>query len=329
MNESAYRTAEQQLWRSIGVDPVERSIHLERNDVDVRIQEVGAGPPALFIHGANTSGASWATLAAKIAGFRCLVLDRPGTGLSKPLARRIDPSSLSEIADMLVVDILDALDLPSAHLVATSLGGYVALRAAAASPERIDRMVQFSWPVGAPIPNLPWFLRAMAVPGLSRLAASMPASERSVRMIFRRLGHGPKLEDGRITQAYLDCYLALLRHTDTMRNEIAPARALISPLRGLDRLQLTDEILSRVTCPTLFIWGAQDVFGGTDTARELVRRIPGAELELMPDAGHSPWLDDVDHCASAVIEFLSRPGTGSRDHRPLDVESVSPDYRNT
>lgn len=308
MNEAAYRAAEQVLWRSIGVEPVEWSIHLERNDVNVRIQEVGRGPPVLFIHGANTSGASWASLAAKLAGFRCLILDRPGTGLSQPLRRRIDASSLPKIADTLVRDILDALEVATAHLVATSLGGYVALRAAAASPERIDRMVQFSWPVGAPITHLPWALRAMSVPGLSRLAAALPANERSVRMLFRRLGHGDKLEDGRITQADLDCYLAMLRHTDTMRNEIGPARALISPIRGLDGLLLTDELLSRVSCPTLFIWGGQDVFGSPATARQLVARIPGAELDLMPEAGHSPWLDDLDYCASAVTGFLSGAG---------------------
>lgn len=306
MNEPAYRAAEQRLWRSLGVAPVERFIHLERNDVAVRIQELGTGLPILFIHGANTSGATWATLAAKLNGFRCLILDRPGTGLSQHLGRRIDRASLPEIADTLVDDILDALDLPTAHLVATSLGGYVALRAAAASPERIDRMIQFSWPLGAPIPNLPWFLRLMAVPGLSRVVASVPANERSVRMLFGRLGHGPKLEDGRITQEDLDCYLAMLRHTDTMRNEIGPARALISPIRGLAALDLTDEVLSKVTCPTLFIWGSRDVFGGPDAAQQLVARIPNAELELMPDAGHSPWLDDIEYCASAVTDFLSR-----------------------
>ena len=304
MNEAAYRQAEQRLWKSIGAEPSERSIHLERNDVDVRLQEIGDGPPVLFIHGAATSGASWASLAAKVDGLRCLILDRPGTGLSPPLKQRIDHTSLPEVADTLVVDILDALDLPSAHLVATSLGGYIALRTAAAHPERIDRMVQFSWPVGAPIKKLPWVLRAMAIPGLSRLAASMPANERSTRLLFRRMGHGAKLEDGRITQADIDCYLALLRDTDTMRNEIAPARALISPIHGLDRLRLTDDLLARVTCPTLFIWGARDLFGGPDTARDLVARIPGAMLDLMPDAGHSPWLDDLDHCAPAIATFL-------------------------
>ena len=306
MNELAYRAAEQRLWQSIGVAPVEQLIHLERNEVTVRIQEIGAGPPVVFIHGANTSGASWAKLAARMVGFRCLILDRPGTGLSQPLKRRIDPSSLPEIAETLVVDILDALQLPSAHVVATSLGGYVALRTAAAWPERVDRMVQFSWPVGAPIKNLPWVLRAMAIPGLGRLAASMPANERSTRMLFKRMGHGAKLKDGRITQADIDCYLALLRDTDTLRNEIAPARALISPMRGLDRIQLTDEALVKVSCPTLFIWGARDLFGDAQAAEELVARIPGAELQLMPEASHSPWLDDVDHCAAAVSEFLGR-----------------------
>ena len=306
MNETAYRAAEQRLWRVIGADPTERSIHLQRNDIDVRVQEVGAGPAILFIHGANSSGASWARLAASLTGFRCLILDRPGTGLSQPLERRIDPSSLPEIADTLVVDVLDALDLPAAHVVATSLGGYIALRTAAAWPERIDRMVQFSWPVGAPIKNLPWVLRAMAIPGLGRLATLMPANERSVRMLFRRMGHAAKLKDGRLSQADIDCYLALLRDTDTVRNEIAPARALISPIHGLDRIQLTDPLLARVSCPTLFIWGGRDLFGGAQTARELVARIPDAELELMPEAGHSPWLDDLDHCAGAVTEFLGR-----------------------
>lgn len=306
MNERAYRAAEGRLWRSLGVTPVERWVHLERNEVDVRVQEVGEGPPVLFIHGASTSGASWASLATKLTGFRCLFLDRPGTGLSKPLPRRIDASSLPEVADTLVPDVLDALDLPSSHVVAASFGGYIALRAAAAAPERIDRMVHLSWPMGAPTGRLPLSLRLMAIPGMSRAMASMPAHRRSVRLLFRGLGHGPKLDDGRISAADLDCYLALLRHTDTMRNEFAPARALISLRRGLERMYLSDEVLSAVTCPTLFVWGGRDPFGGPETARALVARIRGAELELIPDAGHTPWLDDLERSTAAVTSFLRR-----------------------
>jgi 2-hydroxy-6-oxonona-2,4-dienedioate hydrolase len=309
-NEAAYRAAERRLWRSIGVEPVERWLHLRRNDVDVRVQELGEGPPALFIHGANTSGVSWARLAARVSGFRCLVLDRPGTGLSRPLARRIDASSLAEVADTLVADVLDELGLPSSHLVATSFGGYIGLRAAAATPDRIERMVQFSWPLGSPARRLPLFLRAMSVPGMSRLVVAMPPTRRSMPALFRSAGHGPKIDDGRITQEDLDAYFALLRYTDTRRHEFAPARALVSLVGGLKRLYLTDETLAAVRCPTLFIWGGRDPFGGAETARALVARIPGAQLDLMPDAGHSPWLDDLDHCARSLSAFL---GAGRHD----------------
>jgi pimeloyl-ACP methyl ester carboxylesterase len=322
LNEAAYRAAERRLWRSIGVEPTDRILHLARNDVDVRIQELGEGPPVLFLHGVNTSGASWASLAARMPGFRCMVLDRPGTGLSQPLRRPVDPASLAELADTLVVDVLDALELPSASLVATSFGGYFALRAAAAAPDRVERLIEFSWPVGTP-GTLPWHLRLMSLPGMSRAMAAMPANRRAVRMFYRRMGHGPKLEDGRVSAADIDCYLALLRHTDTMRNELAPARALISPLRGLGRLQLTDELLARIACPTLFIWGGRDLFGGATYAEALVARIANAELELLPDAGHSPWLDDLDHCVASVTRFLASASGPSAPRSALKVpESV-------
>lgn len=304
MDERAYRSAEERLWTSLGVEPVERWLHLERNDVDVRVQEFGDGPPLLFIHGASTSGASWASLVTRFPGYRCIVLDRPGTGLSKPITRRIDATSLAEIGDTLVADILDALELGSTSVVAASFGGYIALRSAAATPQRIDRMIHLSWPLGAPTGRLPLSLRLMGLPGISRVMTSMPANQRSMRVLFRGLGHGPKLDDGRITAEDLDCFLALLRHTDTIRNEFAPARTLISPIRGLERLYLSDEVLSAVACPTLFVWGGRDPFGGESTARALVARIPDAQLELMPDAGHSPWLDDMDACVRAVTDFL-------------------------
>ncbi len=306
LDESRYRVAEQRLWDAHGVAPTEHVLPLARTNVAVRVQEVGDGPAVLFVHGANTSGASWAALAARLDGFRRLVLDRPGTGLSEPLTTPLDRDTLPEFAEALLVDVLDALDVRHAHLVATSLGGYIGLRTAAAHPERVDRMVQFSWPVGAPTDWLPPFMRIMSVPGVGRLLASLPASERTVRAIFRRIGHGPSLDDGRITRHDIGCYLALLRHTDTMRNELGPARAFVGPLRGLNRLLLSDEVLARVTAPTYFVWGGNDPFGNAETARQLVARMPDAEYEVMPGAGHAPWLDDLEYTATLVRQFLSK-----------------------
>lgn len=306
MNEAAYRKAERRLWESLGANPSERLLHLERTNVTVRVQEVGEGPAVLFVHGANTSGLSWAALAARLDGYRSIILDRPGTGLSEPLSPTLDVERLPRFAESLLVDVLDAIGTASAHLVATSFGGYIALRTAAAHPDRIGRMVQFSWPVGASAGRLPTFMRVMSIPGVGRLVASLPPSEATVRMMFRRIGHGPSLEAGRITREDLDAYLALLRDTDTLRNELAAGRVFVSPLRGLDHLLLPDEILAKIRTPTYFLWGENDPFGDADTARRLVQRMPDAELELMPGAGHAPWLDDLDQCVQVVSRFLGR-----------------------
>ena len=77
MNEGRYREAENALWAAVGVTPIERFVDLPRAGLRVRCQEVGDGPPVLFVHGANTSGLSWATLAAKLVAFRCILVDRP------------------------------------------------------------------------------------------------------------------------------------------------------------------------------------------------------------------------------------------------------------
>ena len=304
MDEARYREAEDRLWASLGVEPTERRMELARLGCTVRVQEVGAGPAVVFVHGANTSGASWASLAAGLSGFRCILLDRPGTGLSEPVPRPVDAASLPAFADALLVDVLDTLELPSAHLVGTSFGGYVALRAAATSPDRIDRMVLFSWSAGLPVDHLPAFMRLMAAPVMGRLAAAMPANERSVGMIFRGLGHGQSLADGRITAEDVDAYLALLRHTDTMRNELAMGRALISA-RGNLRVRLPDAVLASIRSPTLLLWGENDPFGGADTARALAAHLPDATLELLPGAGHAPWLDERGRCVDATRRFLA------------------------
>ncbi|MGI8998435.1 MAG: alpha/beta fold hydrolase [Candidatus Limnocylindria bacterium] len=177
MDEARYRAAEQALWASVGASATDRFLDLPGAGLRIRVQELGDGPPILFIHGANTSGASWATLATKLPAFRCLLLDRPGTGLSEAFPVRPTTTQLMALGDDLVADVLDVAGIARAHVVATSLGGLLALRSAAAHPDRVLRMVQFSWPVGAPTGAIPRSMRLMAIPGAARLVAAIPASE--------------------------------------------------------------------------------------------------------------------------------------------------------
>jgi 2-hydroxy-6-oxonona-2,4-dienedioate hydrolase len=306
MNEVRYRQAERLLWQSVGVAPTEQRVPLGRTGITLRVQEVGQGPAVVLLHGTSNSGASWAPLVARLDGFRCVVLDRPGCGLSDPLAIRFaDLEGLGAFTDTLVVELLDAMGLDGAHLVATSFGGYLALRTAAAHPDRIGRMVEFGWTFGAPIAGVPLLMRLASIPMVGRLLTAVPPNERAVRAMLRRIGLRQALDAGRVPQEVVGCYLALLRHTDTMRNELRAGPRLIFPFRGLDkRVLLPAELLGRIHAPVYFLWGEEDPFGGADLARRFVKQLPNAELELLPAAGHAVWIDDPDHAAATTRGFL-------------------------
>lgn len=304
MGEQRFRGAERRLWRWAGVSPTQQRIHLKRNDVTVRIQETGAGPPVLFVHGAVNSGTSWATLASRLPGFRCILLDRPGCGLSDPLRTALDADTIGDHGSSLIVDVLDALELETAHLVATSLGGYIGLSSVAAHPERVDRMVHFGWPVGAPVAHVPLLMRLLSMPGLRNMGGRMPHSRRSVRAMFRQIGLREALDAGLISDEVVDSYLALLRDTDTMRQELR-AR-YISPLRGLDeRLVLPATVLGTIRTPVLFLWGEGDPFGDEHVARSVTGLIPGAQLQMIRDAGHAVWMDVPDRAADTLRTFFT------------------------
>lgn len=308
MDERRYREAEQVLFAREGVTPTEHRLHLDNLDVEVRVQEVGEGVPTLFIHGGPNSGSTWMQLAARVRGLRCLLLDRPGTGLSDPLPDPVGPHNVRRYAEMLPIDVLDALGIDRAHLVVSSFGGMIALYAAAAHPERFDRMVQMACPAMAPGQRTPPFMRLLLTPGIGRLVGVLPPNRRVGEMVLRQLGHGASLAADRLPVSFLDWSFALQRHTDTMRHETA----MISRMGGLSgfdtSLTIPDEVLADVTAPTYFLWGEDDTFGGLETAQQVVAAMPDVELEMLPASGHLPWLDDPDHAASVVMAHLTRSG---------------------
>lgn len=306
MDEVRYRAAEQRLWRSVGLDPTERYVRLDRLDTSIRVLEVGRGPVIVFVHGTTASAANWAPLVARLDGFRCVLLDRPGCGLSAPLAADLsDLQCLAGIADNLIVDVLDALGVLSGYVVGTSLGGYYALRSAAAHPDRIRRMFEFGYVPGAPLAHVPISMRAATLPGASRLMTAIRPTRAAVRGIMRQLGLGPAMKDGRVSTEMLEWYLSLLRDTPTLGNDATGPREILQK-GDKGAVVLPPSLLARIQCPIGFVWGEDDPFGGADVALPFVNKMPAAEVELWAATGHAPWIEHSERAAHRLTEFFGR-----------------------
>lgn len=298
-----YREAERRLWAHYGATPKEHFLDLERPRLRVRVQEVGTGDPVLFVHGAPNSGSTWAPLVASLPDFRCLLLDRPGTGLSEVL----DYASVdmrARAVDVLT-SVLAALGIDRLPIVASSAGGAWTFWLTLARPDAVTRMVQMGCPALVSGMQTPGFMRLLALPGLGSLIARLPASRGAGRSTMRQLGHAASVDAGRIPDPLWEWSYHLNRDTPTMRSEVALITRGLT-WRGAVRpeVELRDEELRRIQQPTLFLWGEDDPFGGPELARHLASIMPNATLELFPNSGHLPWLDDPATFALRTRAFL-------------------------
>jgi pimeloyl-ACP methyl ester carboxylesterase len=104
----------------------------------IHFAEAGAGAPLLLLHATPGSWRAFGQLAPCLAGeFRTLAIDTPGYGASDPPPDGFSMESLAES----VVALLDALELPRAHVLGLHTGNKIAAALAAQCPDRVGRVV--------------------------------------------------------------------------------------------------------------------------------------------------------------------------------------------
>jgi pimeloyl-ACP methyl ester carboxylesterase len=302
MNEPRYRAAEARLFADAGISPREHWVALASTGTDARVLEVGDGEPIVFLHGGPMAAGTWAYVAAALASTaRCLLVERPGCGLSAPPRTVPTPGGLAAYVAGLSADILDSFGLARASFVGSSFGGYSALCTAAGNPERVGRVILAGCPPFVPGWQPPAFFNVVKLPIVGRLVLAAPATKVNARMFLKQMGHGPALADGRISPAMLDWTLAWQRDTDTMRNDVAMIKvAAFEPSVDLD-----DDDFKRITAPCLFLAGTHDRVGDDRVVVSVANRLPDAQVEVWDGSGHLPWLDDPLRAAASIRAFVA------------------------
>jgi len=251
--------------------------------------EHGDGDPLVLLHGVATSRLIWRHVTGPLAaaGRRVVTVDVPGFGESEPAGAGFE---LEDVADALV----DGLGLPEFDLVGHSLGGAVAVAAAARHPDRVRRLVLVS-PAGlAP--------RAHGLAGALGAAAQVAVHAR--RALGRQWVEHPSARWVMFGSTVAD---AGRLHPDDARmllDASGGARRIGDGVRRALEADLRDD-LAAAPMPVGLIWGCADrvvPFGGLDALRELR---PGMAVETLDRTGHIPQIEDPAAFVAALERLLA------------------------
>jgi pimeloyl-ACP methyl ester carboxylesterase len=294
-----FMAQQQRLLAQYRVDAVSRYVQLARPALRMHLLEAGSGEPLVILHGGDGQGIDWAPLMALLQrDSRVYAVDRPGFGLSDPFDyRRVD---LRRHAADVVDSLLDALGLDSATLIGGSMGGFFALAAALARPQRIRRLILVGMPAGLST-DCPLALRlACAVPGATHLMMrrlARPTTEprkQQYREMFRA-------DLARIPEVYFEMQQAGLAIPGAPETWAVLLRR-VAGLRGMrPEVTLTAD-LPRIAQPTLVLWGERDMTP-VEGGRVATARMPGARFVVIEGVGHFPFLEAPERCASLIREF--------------------------
>ncbi len=249
-------------------------------EVQAKVLDVGTGRPVVFLHGLAGLNLHWEDVVGRVKGrVRCIMLELPLLDL------RGDDCSIDGVSRLATRFLEQYLPGGRPVLVGNSFGGHVALRIVLERPDLVGGLV---------------------------LAGSSGLNERTmVREVLIR----PTREWMRRKIAELFHDESTLREADVDRaftelSDRKRARAMVRLSKTARRDHLGGRI-GEIACPTLIIWGRNDVVTPPDAAEEFHRLIRDSRIVWIDRCGHAPMLEkpeEFSHALKGFADDLDRRG---------------------
>jgi pimeloyl-ACP methyl ester carboxylesterase len=284
----------------------------------------------LCVHGMSGAATNWTDLMGELApDFDCVAVDLPGSGCSPPPKARSGYSITAQAG--VIIALIEALTVArnrgSVHLIGNSMGGSVALRAAASRPDLIETLTLIS----PALPDRP--LRR-----LRRETAHFPVIALPFigDRLVRRYARLPA--ENRVAGVFATCYydpahlgadefaleVADLRERDRLGHDAAvivgAARTLVGETLRPRRFSLW-RAAERVTAPALVMFGSHDLLVSPRLAATAARAFPDARVRVLPLTGHIAQMERPALVAAQFREMVAvtrtRDGSlrGNSGHR--------------
>ncbi|WP_312239524.1 alpha/beta fold hydrolase [Pantoea sp.] len=255
------------------------------NGINTHYEIRGTGEALIFVSGLGGTAAYWQPqLEAFSKNFTVVTYDQRGAGLSD---HPEGPYSIETLADDLQA-LIDALKLERPILVGHSTGGAIGQHLAARDPQRLAAMV---------------------------LYASWAKSDRHFNWCFRMRR---ALLVGSTLEEYVHGSALFLYPPEHLKNhaEVLSPALLASASRFPQREVILSRIdaimahdatasLSSIQTPTLVVCAQDDILTPPYQSRLLADAIPGAELNIVPQGGHSFSETETTLFNQITLDFLA------------------------
>jgi pimeloyl-ACP methyl ester carboxylesterase len=267
--------------------------HIKAGDLEVGYRTIGPlgaaadSTPLLMIMGSSGTMDLWSPqfVEALAQGREVVVFDNRGMGETN------DPGGAYEFSQLAddTAGLIKALGFDQMDVLGWSMGGDVALDLTVRYPKLVRRLVSYAGDAGG--------------------AHAVPMSKKTLAVLTDTSGtpqeRGMRLLTLLFPPAYRETNSAYAESFPIPQEQAAPAAMALQD-RAIGAWKGVWSGLKSMSCPTLFVTGAGDVIAPAQNAKLMAAVVPGAELVVVPGAGHGLMYQDPQRLAGVVMDFLDQ-----------------------
>lgn len=251
----------------------------------VAVEESGAGPAVLCVHGLGGTSNTWSAMQSAFEGFRWIRVDLPGCGRSKADVNNVRIEDLVECLQK----ICQHLGITQAHWIAHSMGTIICQQLAIAYPLLVKSLVLFG-PLISPADAAKEGLRKRADSIQKEGLAGMQAV--ADQLLMTAVSDHTKLNH---PAAYAFVRESLMRQSP---------KAYADHCLALAHVQAA--LVEQIQAPSLLITGDEDKVASPEAVRAMSRRMHPSRCVVLNRCGHWTPIEKPHECVRETREFLKR-----------------------
>lgn len=249
------------------------------NSLKANFKMAGEGPAILILHGWGGSSSSWVKVQGILSakGYRVICPDFPGFGKSNIPK---EPWTITDYVNW-VFDFAKSQRMDKFFLLGHSFGGRIAIKFAVTFPEKIKSLILCN----------------------SSGIKKDPDFKTEIIFLFSRIGN--MLFSAKILARFKDgarnFFYIFLRRKDYVK-----AKGM---MKEIIKKVLEEDLfpyLNKIEAATLIIWGKEDKLVSVKDASIFNKEIKNSQLEILPEAGHSPHLESPGKLTDIIVNFLKK-----------------------